>query len=58
MIVGSDGLGHMMSVAYRTSQTPVMYVSIITMSILGFLLDRSCLMARRHLLAWSVEGTT
>lgn len=58
MIVGSDGLGHMMAVAYRTLQTPVMYVSIITMSIIGFLLDRGFLLARRHLLAWSAEEAT
>lgn len=55
MIVGSDGLGQMMAVAFRTLQTPVMYVSIITISATGFALDRGFLFARRRLLAWSEE---
>lgn len=55
MIVGSDGLGQMMAVAYRTLNTPEMYVSIITISLAGLLLDRSFLMLRNRLLAWSEE---
>lgn len=55
MIAGGDGLGHVMAVAYRTLRTPDMYVSIITISVTGYVLDRTFLMARRRLLSWSAE---
>ena len=55
MIAGADGLGHMMAVAYRTLETPDMYVAILTVSICGYLLDRAFLAARAWLLAWSAE---
>jgi ABC-type nitrate/sulfonate/bicarbonate transport system permease component len=56
MIAGADGLGHMMAVAYRTLETSDMYVAILTISIIGFLLDRTFLAARGRLLSWSAEG--
>jgi ABC-type nitrate/sulfonate/bicarbonate transport system permease component len=52
MIAGADGLGHMMAVAYRTLDTPDMYVAVITVSLVGYALDRAFLLARRRLLAW------
>ncbi len=55
MIAGADGLGHMMAVAYRTLDTADMYVAIVTISLIGFLLDRTFLLARRRLLAWGPE---
>jgi NitT/TauT family transport system permease protein len=55
MIAGADGLGHLMAVAYRTLDTSDMYVAIITISIIGYLLDRTFLLARSRLLAWSAE---
>jgi ABC-type nitrate/sulfonate/bicarbonate transport system permease component len=55
MIAGADGLGHMMAVAYRTLETPDMYVAILTVSICGYALDRTFLAARGRLLAWSEE---
>lgn len=55
MIAGGDGLGHVMAVAYRTLRTPDMYVSIITISLTGYALDRTFLLARRRLLSWSSE---
>jgi ABC-type nitrate/sulfonate/bicarbonate transport system permease component len=55
MIAGADGLGHMMAVAYRTLETPAMYVAILTVSICGYVLDRAFLAARGRLLAWSAE---
>ena len=55
MIAGADGLGHLMAVAYRTLDTSDMYVAIITISVIGYLLDRTFLLARRQLLAWSPE---
>jgi NitT/TauT family transport system permease protein len=55
MIAGADGLGHLMAVAYRTLDTQDMYVAILTISVIGYLLDRTFLLARRRLLAWSEE---
>jgi len=55
MIAGADGLGHLMAVAYRTLATPDMYVAIIAISLVGYVLDRTVLLARRHALAWSAE---
>jgi ABC-type nitrate/sulfonate/bicarbonate transport system permease component len=55
MIAGADGLGHMMAVAYRTLETPDMYVAILTVSICGYVLDRTFLATRGRLLAWSAE---
>jgi ABC-type nitrate/sulfonate/bicarbonate transport system permease component len=55
MIAGSDGLGQMMAIAYRTLRTPDMYVVIVTVSLIGFFLDRMFLFARGRLLAWSPE---
>lgn len=55
MIAGADGLGNMMAVAYRTLETPDMYVAILTVSICGYALDRAFLTARGRLLAWSAE---
>lgn len=55
MIAGGDGLGHVMADAYRTLHTADMYVSIICISLVGFLLDRTFLLGRRRLLAWGPE---
>lgn len=55
MIAGGDGLGHMMAVAYRTLATADMYVAIIAVSLIGYVLDRTFLLARGFLLAWSAE---
>jgi ABC-type nitrate/sulfonate/bicarbonate transport system permease component len=55
MLAGADGLGHLMAVAYRTLETPTMYVAILAISLIGYALDRMLLLARRRLLAWSPE---
>jgi ABC-type nitrate/sulfonate/bicarbonate transport system permease component len=55
MIAGADGLGQMMAIAYRTLETADMYVAIITVSLIGYALDRAFLLARGRLLAWSAE---
>jgi ABC-type nitrate/sulfonate/bicarbonate transport system permease component len=57
MIAGGDGLGQMMAIAYRTLETADMYVAIITVSILGYALDRAFLLSRARLLAWTAEET-
>ncbi len=56
MIAGSDGLGQLMVVAYRVLETADMYVAVVTVSLLGFLLDRTFLWTRRRLLVWAPEG--
>jgi ABC-type nitrate/sulfonate/bicarbonate transport system permease component len=58
MIAGADGLGHLMAVAYRTLETPDMYVAIVMVSLGGYLLDRLFLLARARALAWSAEERT
>jgi ABC-type nitrate/sulfonate/bicarbonate transport system permease component len=55
MIAGGDGLGQMMAVAYRVLNTADMYVAIVTVSLIGFALDRTFLVIRGRLLAWSPE---
>lgn len=55
MIAGAGGLGQMMAAAYRTLEIPTMYVAILTVSLIGFALDRLFLLARSRLLAWSAE---
>jgi ABC-type nitrate/sulfonate/bicarbonate transport system permease component len=55
MIAGANGLGHMMAVSYRTLETTDMYVAIVTVSLVGYVLDRAFLIARGRLLAWSAE---
>jgi len=56
MIAGADGLGHMMAVSYRTLHTADMYVAVVTVSLIGFCLDRTFLFARARLLGWSAES--
>jgi ABC-type nitrate/sulfonate/bicarbonate transport system permease component len=56
LIVGADGLGHAMAVAYRTLATADMYVAIVVVSIIGFALDRLFLAVRARLLVWSAEA--
>ena len=55
MIAGANGLGQMMAVSYRTLETTDMYVAITTVSLVGYLLDRTFLIVRSRLLAWSPE---
>jgi ABC-type nitrate/sulfonate/bicarbonate transport system permease component len=56
LIVGADGLGHTMAVAYRSLQTGDMYVAVVLMSGIGFVLDRLFLVLRSRMLVWSPEG--
>jgi len=56
MIAGADGLGHLMAVSYRTLRTADMYVAVVTVSLVGLVLDRAFLFARERLLGWSAEG--
>lgn len=55
LIVGADGLGRTMAVAYRSLNTADMYVAVVMVSAIGFVLDRLFLAARTRLLAWTVE---
>lgn len=56
LIVGADGLGTVMALAYRTLQTADMYAVVVLISAIGFVLDRLFLIARASLLGWSAEG--
>jgi NitT/TauT family transport system permease protein len=56
MIAAADGLGHLMAVSYRTLDTPAMYVAILTISCVGYILDRAVLLARAGILRWSDEA--
>jgi ABC-type nitrate/sulfonate/bicarbonate transport system permease component len=56
LIVAADGLGHTMAVGYRTLDTAGMYVAVVSISAIGFLLDRLFLVVRARLLSWSAEG--
>jgi NitT/TauT family transport system permease protein len=55
MIAGGGGLGQMMAASYRRLETSNMYVAILTVSLIGFALDRTFLLLRGRLLAWSPE---
>lgn len=55
MIAGAGGLGQMMAASYRRLETADMYVAILTVSLIGFGLDRIFLAFRARLLAWSPE---
>ena len=50
-IVGAHGIGHLMAVGYRTLETSDVHVAIITISVIGFALDRTFLLLRRQMLA-------
>lgn len=55
MIAGGGGLGQMMAASYRRLETADMYAAILTVSLIGFALDRIFLALRGRLLAWSPE---
>lgn len=55
MIAGGGGLGQMMAASYRRLETSNMYVAILSVSLIGFGLDRAFLFLRGRLLAWSPE---
>jgi len=57
MIVGTNGLGQLMVLGWRRLRTPDMYVAIVTVSLLGLILDRCFLAFRNRLLVWSHEGS-
>lgn len=56
LIVGAEGLGTTMALAYRTLQTADMYAAVVLISAIGFVLDRLFLIARATLLGWSAEA--
>lgn len=56
MIAGSDGLGQLATQSYTTIDTPGLYVALITISLIGLVLDQALLFARRRLLRWAASG--
>jgi NitT/TauT family transport system permease protein len=55
MIAGSDGLGQLMARGWTLLQSAQMYVALITMALIGLLLDSVLLAVRRWLLRGSDE---
>lgn len=55
MVVPSQGLGSVMVNSYRRIDTPGVYVAVVAVAVIGFVCDRTFLLARRRLLAWSTE---
>ena len=55
MITSTDGLGHMLVQAARTFQTVDMFVPLITISLLGLILNAALLALRRYLLRGFAE---
>src|SRR5690606_41158118 len=55
MITSTDGLGHLLMRAARNFQTVDMFVPLITISILGLLLNAGFNRLRRHLLRGFAE---
>ncbi len=56
MIAGGDGLGWIMMHAARLFHSVDMFVAIVLISVLGFIIDRLFLIARRQLLRWHAEA--
>jgi ABC-type nitrate/sulfonate/bicarbonate transport system permease component len=52
MINARSGLGHLIRVAENSLRFDLMYVSLVTIAILGYAGDRLVRHARRRLLAW------
>ncbi|MBO2463986.1 ABC transporter permease [Actinomadura violacea] len=58
MVVSSDGLGHAMVAGWRQLDTAQLYVSVVAVSVLGFVLDGLLLLARRRLMRWAPENAS
>lgn len=52
MVSSLDGLGHLMVNGWRLLQNADVYAAIVTVSLLGLVLDRSFVALRRRLVAW------
>lgn len=58
MVGGGGGLGYTLVYAYRFLETPTVFATLLTVLVLGFLLDRMLLFARKRLLPWNTESGT
>lgn len=56
MINSSSGLGHLIQAAESGLRFDLMYVSLVTIAILGYLGDYLLHVARRRVLAWQEQG--
>jgi len=56
MINASSGLGHLIRAAESGLRFDLMYVSLLTIAILGYVGDKLLLLARRRVLAWQERG--
>src|SRR5436853_7873182 len=55
MINASSGLGHLIRVAESGLRFDLMYVSLVSIAILGYAGDRLLRLARRRVLAWQEQ---
>jgi ABC-type nitrate/sulfonate/bicarbonate transport system permease component len=56
MINARSGLGHLIRIAEASLRFDLMYVSLITIAILGYLGDRLLRLARHRVLAWEEQA--
>lgn len=56
MVSAPSGLGQLTAHAANNLRIAEMYVGIVAIALTGLVLDRTLLLARRRLLAWSPEG--
>ena len=56
MINARSGLGHMVRVAENSLRFDLMYVSLLSIAILGYLGDRLLRLGRERVLAWQGQG--
>src|SRR5438105_1768051 len=56
MINASSGLGHLIRVAESGLRFDLMYVSLVSIAILGYAGDRLLRLARRRVLAWQEQA--
>jgi ABC-type nitrate/sulfonate/bicarbonate transport system permease component len=57
MINARSGLGHLIRVAENSLRFDLMYVSLLSIAILGYLGDRLVRLAHKRLLAWQEQAT-
>jgi len=57
MVVSNDGLGYFILLAQRTFKVPEMYARIFALALLGYVLNRLFLLAKRRLLRWHHESS-
>jgi ABC-type nitrate/sulfonate/bicarbonate transport system permease component len=58
MMLSSDGIGHRVVYTQRMLQIPDLYAGVITLAVLGFVLNRGFLAAENWLIGWHRRATS